>query len=66
LVGKHEGKHHVCRWEYNIKMDHKCAGYEDENWTQLPQDRVQWRDTAKTVMNFEVPKQTENLLLSDY
>jgi hypothetical protein len=59
LVGRPEGKRPLGRpkrrWEDNIKMDLSEIGIDEANWIQLPQDRVQWRDCVKTVMNLRVP-----------
>ena len=33
----------IRRWEDNIKMDLKEAGYEAGDWRDLAQDRRQWR-----------------------
>jgi hypothetical protein len=59
LVGKPEGKRPLgrsrCRWEDNIKMDLREIGIDGANWIQLAQDRVQWRESVKTVMNLRVP-----------
>jgi len=35
-------------------MDLKEIGYEDGDWIRLAQDRVQWQDLAKSVMNLLV------------
>jgi hypothetical protein len=43
------------RWEDNIKMDLREKGIDGANWTQLAQDRVQWRACVNTVMNLRVP-----------
>jgi hypothetical protein len=44
------------RWEHNLKLDiwilKVC--YEDVDWIQLLQDRVQWRSVANAVMNLRV------------
>jgi len=46
LVGKPEGKRPLggrrCRWEDNIKMDHREVGCDDVDWTHLTQGRDQW------------------------
>jgi len=47
LVGKPEGKRVLVRprsrWEYNIIIDLRKAGWEDVDWIYLAQDRDQWR-----------------------
>jgi hypothetical protein len=45
----------VCRWEGNIKMDIREAGWEVVDWMQLVLDRDQWRTVVNTVMNLRVP-----------
>jgi hypothetical protein len=59
LVGRPEGKRPLGRprrrWEDNIKLDLRKIGIDGANWTQLAQDRVQWRACVNTVMNFRVP-----------
>jgi hypothetical protein len=59
LVGRPEGKRplgrHRLRCENNINMDLRETGIDGANWIQLAQDRVQWRDFVKTVMNLRVP-----------
>jgi hypothetical protein len=59
FVGRSEGKIPLGRpgrrWEDNIKMDLREIGLDVANWTQLAQDRVQWRACVKTVMNLRVP-----------
>jgi hypothetical protein len=58
LVVRPEGKKTLerprRRWEDNIKMDLREIGIDGANWIQLAQDRVQWRDFVKTVMNLRV------------
>jgi hypothetical protein len=59
LVGRPEGKRLLRRprrrWENNIKMDLREIGIDGANWTQLAQDRVQWRAFVNTVMNLRLP-----------
>jgi hypothetical protein len=59
FVGKPESKRPLRRptrrWEDNINMDFRKIGIDRENWIQLAQDRVQWRDFVNTVMNLRVP-----------
>jgi hypothetical protein len=44
-----------CRWENNIKMD-LMIGWGDMDWTDLDQDRDQWRALVNTVMSRWVPQ----------
>jgi hypothetical protein len=59
LVGKPEGKRPLgrprCRWVDNIKMDLREIGWDGTDWTDLAQDRDQWRVLVNTVMNLQVP-----------
>jgi hypothetical protein len=59
LVGRPEGKRPLGRprrrWEDNIKMDLREIGIDGANWSQLAQDRVQWRAFVNTVMNLRLP-----------
>jgi hypothetical protein len=57
LVGKPEGKSPLgrCRLVDNIKMDLTVTGWGGMEWTDLAQDRDQWRALVNTVMNFRVP-----------
>jgi hypothetical protein len=59
LVGKHEGKRtlgrHRHRWEDNIKMYIREAGWEGVNWMHLAQERDQWRALLNMIMNLRVP-----------
>jgi hypothetical protein len=59
LGGPPEGKRPLGRprrrWEDNIKLDIREIGIDGSNWTQLAQDRVQWRACVNTVMNLPVP-----------
>jgi hypothetical protein len=59
LVGRPEGKKPLGRprrrREDNINMDLKEKGIYGVNWTQLAQDRIQWRACVNTVMNLRVP-----------
>jgi hypothetical protein len=43
------------RWEDNINLDLREIRIDGVNWTQLAQDRVQWRVCVNTVMNLRVP-----------
>jgi hypothetical protein len=38
----------------NIKMDLREIGWDDVDWTDLAQDRGQWRAFVNTVMNLRV------------
>jgi hypothetical protein len=48
-LGKPKGKDHLedhrCRWEDNIKIDHKEIGWEGVEWIHLAQDRNHCRLT---------------------
>jgi hypothetical protein len=59
LVGKPEGKRPRgrprCRSVDNIKMDLREIGFGGMDWTDLVQDRDQWRALVNTVMNLRVP-----------
>jgi hypothetical protein len=60
LVGKPEGKRPLGRprrwWVDNIKMDLREIGWYGTYWTDLAQDRDQWRTLVNTVMNLRVHK----------
>jgi hypothetical protein len=64
LVGKQEGKRPLgrprCRWEDNINMDLQEIGWGSMDWTDLAQDRDQWRALVNTVMNLWIPKMLGN------
>jgi hypothetical protein len=55
LIGKPEGKRQLGRprhrWEDTIKNDLREIEWEGVDWMNLAQDRDQWRDLVKTVMN---------------
>jgi hypothetical protein len=59
LVGKPERKRPLGRprrgWEDNIKMDVREIGWGGMDWTDLAQDREQWRALVSTVMNLRFP-----------
>jgi hypothetical protein len=59
LVGKPERKRPFGipkrRWDDNIRMDLWETGWEGVDWTNLIQDRGQWRAVVKTVMEFWMP-----------
>jgi hypothetical protein len=42
---------HRCRWEDNIKMDFREIGWGGMDWTDLAQDRDQWRAFVSMIMN---------------
>ena len=58
-VGKPEGKRSLGRprriWEDNIKMDLREVGCVPGKWTDLAEDRDQWRAYVRSVMNLRVP-----------
>ena len=68
LVGKPEGKRPLGRprhrWEDNIKMDFQEVGRGCGDWMELAQDRDSWRALVSTVMNFRVPYNAGNFLIS--
>jgi hypothetical protein len=59
LVGKPEGKRPLGRprrrWVDNIKMDLREIGWDGMDWSDLAEDRGQWRTLLNTVMNLRVP-----------
>jgi hypothetical protein len=58
-VGTPEGKRPLGRprhtWMDNIKMDLREIGWSGMDWTDLAQDRDQWRVLMNTEMNLRVP-----------
>jgi hypothetical protein len=42
------------RWENNIKMDLREAGWGGMDWINLAQDRDRWRALVNTMMNLRV------------
>jgi hypothetical protein len=58
LVEKPEGKITLGRprrgWVYNLKMDLREIGWGGVDWTDLAQDRGQWRALVNTVTNLRV------------
>ena len=68
LVAKPEGKRSLGRprrrWEDNIKMDLDELGRGCGDWMELVQDRDRWRALVSTVMNFRVPQNAGNFLIS--
>jgi hypothetical protein len=59
LVGRPERKRSLgrpmSRWGDNTEMERREMGIDGANWIQLAQDRVQWRDFLRTVINLRVP-----------
>jgi hypothetical protein len=58
LVGNPEGKRPLGRprrrWVDNIKMDLRGIGWDGGAWTDLAQDRDQWRALVNAVMTLRV------------
>jgi hypothetical protein len=58
MVGKPEGKKPLGRrrrrWVDNIKMDLREILWDGVNWTDLAQDRDQWRYLVNTAMSLRV------------
>jgi hypothetical protein len=58
-VGNPERKRPLGRprpmWVDNIKMDLREIGWDGMDWTDLAQDRNQWRALVNAVMNLRVP-----------
>jgi hypothetical protein len=44
-----------CGEKVNAKVCRKETGYEDVEWFQLTEDRVQWRARVYTIMNLRAP-----------
>jgi hypothetical protein len=59
LVGKPEGKSPLGRpkrrWVDNIKMDLREIVWHGMDWTDMAQDRNQWRALVNTVTNPQIP-----------
>jgi hypothetical protein len=57
LVEMPEGKRPLGRprhvWECHIKMDHREIGWGGMDWSDLAQDRDQWRALVNTIMNLQ-------------
>jgi hypothetical protein len=51
------------RWNYNIKMNLRDI-WSNMDWTDLAQDRGQWRAPVNMVMNLRVPLNVEKFLSS--
>ena len=68
LVGKPEGKRPLGRprrrCEDNIKMDLDEVGNGCGDWMELAKDRDSWRALVSTVMNFRIPQNAGNFLIS--
>jgi hypothetical protein len=58
LLGKSEGNRPIGRprrrWEDGIRMDLWETGWEDAEWIQSAEDRVQWRAVVNAVMKLRV------------
>jgi hypothetical protein len=58
-VGKPKGKRPLGRprrrWEDNIRMYLREIGWGGMDWTDLAQDRDQWRALVNALMNLRVP-----------
>jgi hypothetical protein len=54
LVGKPEGKRSRRRWVDNINMDLREIGWDGMDWTDLAQDRDQWKALVNSVMNLRL------------
>jgi hypothetical protein len=59
LAGKPEGKRTLGRPRRKLKDDNKIdlreIGWGGMDWSQLAQDKDQWRSLVNTVMNLRVP-----------
>ena len=68
LVGRPEGKRPLGRprrrWEDNIKTNLRERGRGFGDRMELAQDRDRWRALVSTVMNFRVPLNAGNFLIS--
>jgi hypothetical protein len=67
-MGKPEGRRTLGRfrrrWEDNIKMDLREAGWGGADWIDLAQDRDRWRALVYTVMSLRVSYNAGNFLSS--
>jgi hypothetical protein len=43
-------------WEGNVKIDLRGIGWGGMDWTDLAQDRDQWRAIVNTLMNIRLPQ----------
>ena len=59
LVGKSERRRPLGRprrrWKDSIKIDLREVGCDPGDWTDLAEDRDQWRAYVRAVMNLRVP-----------
>jgi hypothetical protein len=66
LVGTPERKRPLGRtrhrWVDNIKMDLREIGWDHMDWTDMVQDRNQWRALVNMVLNLRVPLNAEKFL----
>jgi hypothetical protein len=66
LVKKPEWKRPLrrprCRWEDNIRMDHRETGLEGLDWLHLTQDREQCWPLVNMIMNLWVPQKVGDFL----
>jgi hypothetical protein len=56
--------HTTLRWEDNIKMDIRDVRYDGMDWTHLAEDRDRWRTVVNAVINFRVPYDAANFMIS--
>jgi hypothetical protein len=65
LMGKSEGKTPLGRprrrWVDNIRMDLEEVGWGDVDWIGLAKDRDRWRAVVNSVLNPQVPSNSEKL-----
>jgi hypothetical protein len=52
------------RWEDNIKMDLQEVRCGDMEWIQQAHNRDRWQELVNAVMNFRVPYNAGNFLIS--
>jgi hypothetical protein len=68
LVGEPKGKRPLGRprrrWVGNIKMELREIGWDSMGWTDLAQDKDQYRDLVNTVINLRVPQNAGKFLSS--
>jgi hypothetical protein len=59
LVGKPEGKRPLGRprhkWVDNIRRDLREIGWDVVDWTDVAQDRDQWRAPVNVILKLQVP-----------